>query len=49
MNEQIESQTILFSKMMKNNKRRTVAHSFAYSCAFAGIFLWFQVQYAEKN
>jgi len=30
MNEQIESQTILFTEMMKNNKRCIVTYSFAY-------------------
>jgi len=28
MNEQIESQTILFAEMMKNHKRRIVAYSY---------------------
>jgi len=54
MKEQIESQCRLFAEVKKNNKRRTVAYSFAYSYVqlrtrprtFA--VLWFPVQCAEK-
>jgi len=37
MNEQIESSSILFADMMKNNKRRTVT----YSCIFVRVLLQF--------
>jgi len=41
MNEQIESQSSLFAEMKKNNKRRTVAYSFACSCVLARVLLQF--------